>query len=101
MTLDENCVVRRDPRTASRVLGGEAVILTPGESKIFSLNPVGSRIWELLAGQPTVSALIRTIHEEFEVGADQARRDVLEFLQALKDRELVEFVPAGTPETTA
>lgn len=84
-------VVSRDEKTASRVLGGEAVVLTPTDSKIHSLNETGTRIWELLADKPTVGEVIAQIHSEFKVDEEQAKEDVIAFLEEMTDKGMVKL----------
>lgn len=87
--MNDNARVVRDEKTASRILAGEAVILTPEDSKIHSLNDVGSRVWELLADKPTVGAIVADICEGFEVDEATARQDVTAFLETLRERGMV------------
>ena len=87
--LTPDQVVSRNTSTASRIIGGEAIILTPLDSKIRNLNETGSRIWELLAEKPTVGDLVLHIHREFDVSEEQARLDVMTFLEQLTAKGLV------------
>lgn len=87
--LTPDQVVSRNPETASRIIAGEAIVLTPRDSKIRNLNETGSRIWELLETHPTVGSIIERLHAEFDVSEDQAREDVLAFLEELLARGLV------------
>jgi predicted DNA-binding transcriptional regulator len=82
-------VVSRNEKTASRILAGEAVVLTPLDSKIHGFNETGSRIWELLADQPTLGEIVVHIHREFEVSEEQARSDVVAFIEELVARGMV------------
>ena len=82
-------IVRRNEKTASRVLAGEAIVLTPQNSKIHSFNETGSRIWELLADEPTVKEVVAQIRSEFEVGEEQAQADVIAFLEELAAKGMV------------
>jgi hypothetical protein len=84
-------IVRRNEKTASRVLAGEAIVLTPQNSKIHSFNETGSRIWELLADEPTVKEVMAQIRSEFEVGEEQAQADVIAFLEELAAKGMVTF----------
>ncbi len=56
ISLDQ--VVCKDKKTASRILAGEAIVLTPMNSKIYNLNETGSRIWAWLDDRPTVGDLV-------------------------------------------
>ena len=87
ISLDQ--IVHRNEKTASRVLAGEAIVLTPSDSKIHSFNETGSRIWELLAEEPTVSEIVNQIRSEFEVSEEQAQADVIAFLEELAAKEIV------------
>jgi hypothetical protein len=87
--LSSDQVIRRNRRTASRILAGEAVVLTPMNSKIHGFNETGSRIWELLAKEPTVGELVAQIHREFQVSEEQARADIEAFIEDLKARGLI------------
>ena len=91
-------VVRRDRRTASRILAGEAVVLTPMNSRIHGLNETGSRIWELLESEPTVGELVARIHTEFQVSEEQARVDIEAFVEELKNRGLIVLGKDGSRE---
>jgi hypothetical protein len=81
--------VSRDEKTASRVLAGEAVVLTPMDSKIYGFNETGSRIWELLEDEPTVGEVVGHIQREFQVSQDQAQADVVAFIGELAARGMV------------
>lgn len=89
LSLDQ--VVRRNDKTASRVLAGEAIVLTPQDSKIHSFNETGSRVWELLAEELTVSEIVNQIRGEFEVSEEQAQSDVIAFLEGLEAKGIVTF----------
>lgn len=80
--------VFRDPRTASRVIAGEAVVLTPRDGRILTLNETGTRIWELLADGPTIAEIASVLVQEFEIEADRARQDVAAFIDHLLCREI-------------
>ena len=92
--ISSNQVVTRNSKTASRVIAGEAIVLTPADSKIRTLNPTGSRIWELLGGKPTVAEIVDRIHREFDVTRDEAESDVRAFLDDLAAKGLVSVEPA-------
>lgn len=95
ISLDQ--VVSKDESTASRVLGDEAVVLTPMDSKIHSLNETGTRIWELLADKPTVGEIISQIHREFKVDEEQAKEDVTAFLEELAEKGMIKLSESSQP----
>jgi methyltransferase-like protein len=58
---------------------------------IRMLNPVASKIIKLLDGKHTVKEIINEIVESFEdVDYDTAEKDVLEFLEELKQKRIID-----------
>ena len=71
------------PQVAARTVDGTAVVVLADSGEVKILNPVGTRVWELIDGARTVAEIIDVIVDEFEVSAQQAQEDVVEFLQQL------------------
>jgi hypothetical protein len=66
-------------------------IMDGRSSDLHSLNPIGARIWELVDGQRTVADIAAVIVEEYEVEAGRAEGDVVEFLETLQTKKLVDL----------
>ena len=86
-------ILAKSPKTAWRIIEGEAVILSMDTKVLRGLNPVGSRIWELIDGQRSLEEITETIVLEFDVPPADAAQDVRAFIQELLDRGLVTQVP--------
>lgn len=71
-------------------LDGEAVILNTKSGQYYSLNEVGTRIWELLSEGLSKDEIVSAITEEYEVSPEQAVRDVSELIKDLITSGLVE-----------
>jgi hypothetical protein len=57
---------------------------------MFNLNPVGSRILELLKSGTDELAIVDKIGVEFDVRKDTAEHDVREFIHVLREHRLIE-----------
>jgi len=79
----------RNPVAASRTYDDEGVVIHAGSMELSVLNPIGTRIWELVDGDRSVEAIVTVVTEEFEVDRSTAESDVQEFLQELRSRDLV------------
>jgi hypothetical protein len=77
----------------ARQVGEETVILDLAGGTYYSLDPVGSRVWQLLIPGATPAQVCEAMLREFDVEAADLERDVLALMRSLIDRKLV--VPAG------
>ena len=82
-------VPRRNPRAAARVIAGEALILTPEDSLLHTLNPVATRVWELLEHETDRERLAETIAAEYDVSPETARNDIDELLASLVEKKVL------------
>jgi len=84
----------QNPRVAWRVYDGEAVIISPDDSMMHTLNPIGTLIWQAADGRTTVASIVARICAEFEVEADRAEREALGFVDTLSARGLLTLAEA-------
>jgi hypothetical protein len=82
-------IVARNPATAWRVIGGEAVVLALESKVLRGLNDVGSRIWELIDGQRSTDEISAQLVAEFDVDAVRAREEVEAFVRVLLAKGLL------------
>jgi hypothetical protein len=66
----------------------ELVVLDVGRGEYFSLDEVGTRVWEGLVGGKSVGETIAAIEADYAGGGDVAR-DVLAFAAELVRKELL------------
>jgi hypothetical protein len=65
------------------------ILLDVEQGEIFNLNPVGTRIVELLQEGHDEFSLARTLSREFSVSAEVVSRDVDDFLFRLRQQRLI------------
>jgi hypothetical protein len=89
----------QNPLAAWRVYDGEAFIISPRDSTLHALNPVGTLVWEAADGQTRVGTIVDRICREFDVEPDRAARDLETFVGELCQRGLltVRDAPGGEP----
>ena len=59
-------------------------------SNIIILNPVSGLLWEKLQTGCSVSELVNAVTENFAVDSTTAQSDIEEFLQTLKENNMLE-----------
>jgi Coenzyme PQQ synthesis protein D (PqqD) len=72
-------------------LAGEAVILNLKSGMYYGLDSVGARIWNLIQEPKTVSAVLDTLLEEYDVEPDRCESDLFILLNDLAGRDLLEI----------
>jgi hypothetical protein len=90
----DSAEIRRSDRAVHRELADNAggVILHLDSSAYYSLNSVGLMIWELLADGPTLAQLVERLRAQIPDAPPELEDDVREFLDELRQRELVAIV---------
>ena len=87
VSLDQR-VAKDASQVIDRVVDGEALLIHLKSGSYFSLNSVGTRIWENLDGSKTVEDLADVIVAEYDVSNEQAQTDVLNLVSVLIEEEL-------------
>ena len=84
----------QNPRAAWRVYDDEAVVVSPDDSTLHTLNEVGTLVWEAADGRTPLTAIVGRVCERFDVGAPSAERDVTTFIERLREQGLVTVLDA-------
>ena len=79
----------RNKETISGALHDQLVMMDIQQGKYFALNPVATRIWELLETPLGLEALCQALLEEFDVTPEQCHQEVLEHLAEMQKLGLV------------
>lgn len=81
---------KHSARAAWRKVADEAVILDTETAAYYSLSGAGLRCWELLGESLALPEIAAAVAEEYETGADAARKDLVELSSALRKELLLE-----------
>ncbi len=75
----------------STSMAGESVILNHRKGEYYTLNEVGSAIWDMFkTGPKDFSDLVKGILEEYNVSEDECKADVQNIIKELLDEKLIE-----------
>ena len=78
-----------NPRVAYRDLEEGGVLLNLETGAYHGVNPTGCAIWKLLEGEPMLRDLLERLRASLEDPPPNLHEEVLQFLQGLRDRDLV------------
>jgi hypothetical protein len=80
---DQRTGYTRKSRTITGRLHDELVMMDMEQGKYFSLNPVATRIWDLLEKEMTPEELCSLLIEEYEVDESRCLKEVAEHLDEM------------------
>lgn len=73
-------------------LENEVVVLSLDDGVYYSLNPVATRIWELMQEPTTILAIRDRLLEEYEgVDPELCTREILTLLEQLREWDLIQI----------
>lgn len=77
-----------------REIAGENVLIPVGEmaqnhAGLFVLNELGAFIWDVLPQVEDEDAVLQAVLAEYEVSAEEAKRDIHEFLAKLRQMDIL------------
>ena len=85
--------VRIPKGVLAHLLGDELVLLNLETGIYFSLNPVGTRIWQLIQIHPSRSLqeILDILTEEYSVEMHRCRKDLFQLITRLQENRLLEM----------
>lgn len=82
-----------------RAVADELVILSLESEEYFGLDPVGTRIWQLLGSHPTVGDAFDALLQEYDVDEATLACDLERLLDELVARRLLELVDSSASQS--
>jgi len=81
--------VVRSNGLVSRIIDGEAFLVTKEGKEIHMINKVGTVIWECADGSFFIEDIIANILKRFDIDPETAKADCLQFIHELSDMKLL------------
>ena len=77
-----------------REIAGDTILVPVGKTVydsngLFVMNELGAFIWDLLPGVETEAQICEAVLREYEVSAEEASADVAEFLEKLRQLNII------------
>ena len=66
-----------------------AVLLDIQQGLCFSVNPIGSKIWQMMKQELSFDRIVDNLVAEFSIPKEQVRVDVMEFVTLLNQKGLL------------
>jgi Coenzyme PQQ synthesis protein D (PqqD) len=83
--------LEQNPETPARSIDGEAIVITPRDSTLHSLNETATFVWDRCDGTQTLDAIVADLLAAFDVDGDVARVEVVSFVDRAVALGLLRF----------
>lgn len=82
-------LVQRNQSLVSTRIDEDTVMMSIDNGEYYGLNPIGTRVWELIENPVVVSQIISRLQDEFDVSPEVCEADTMEFLNQLYAKNLL------------
>lgn len=77
-----------------RDIAGDIILVPVGEATssiqgLITINETGAAIWDALPEAENEDAIVDKLYEQFDAGRDELRKDVDEFLDKLRELNII------------
>ena len=83
-------VLRGNPDVQATTMDGETVLLDLSTGRYYTLNRIGSLIWELCTGTQTISDIHEVVCNRFDVVSERALADLVTLVNQLVQEGLLQ-----------
>jgi hypothetical protein len=85
MSISTESIISKIGDIVASDIDDEKVMMSVEKGQYYGLDPIGSRVWELIEEPVKVSELINTLFQKYDVDRETCERDVLAFLEELRE----------------
>ena len=89
MKITPSTIIQRDSKLITSRMDGETVMMSINNGEYYGLDPIGSRIWELIENPISVESLIAKLRCEYDIEIAQCEHDTTIFLQQMANKNLL------------
>ena len=89
-TMLDRTILRPSPDVQGTSMEGETVLLDLSTGRYYTLNRLGSVIWEHCTGHSTISDIHAVLCDRFEVAPEQALEDLVVLVSQLLQEGLLQ-----------
>lgn len=89
-SYDMNTIWQVSQKVLSSKIDEEVILMSFEADSYFGIDPVGSRIWELLSEKPaSINELVVILVDEYEVDEETCRKQVQIFIDEMYTKKLI------------
>lgn len=89
--------IAQNPDTPARTIDGEAIVITPHDSTLHTLNETATFIWDRADGTRTLEDIAKEMVGQFDVAEEVLREDALAFVEEAVSKGLMQATEGPSP----
>lgn len=87
-----DCKLVRNEDIAWRGVADEGLLVDPRTGKVYPMDPVAFRLWQMSDGVLPLSQIIETLFNEFDVPKETLEKDIQSFVDELVSHDLLRVI---------
>jgi hypothetical protein len=91
-SITSDTMVVQKKTLPSVVLDEEIALMNTENGRYYSLDPIGSRIWAIMAEQISIKEIVAILLQEYEVSPEICGNDVIDLVKQLNEQGLVNIL---------
>ena len=89
MNVEQDRLSANGAEITSKVIEGEAIIINLRDGTYYSLDAVGSLVWECVLAHSNLDEVVAAVTDRFDVSSEVARSDCGELLARLAEQKML------------
>lgn len=87
--IESQSIITRNQDILSSSVNNETVMMDVESGQYIGLDPIATRIWELLQNPMPFEKLCQTLTQEYDTNLEQCKQDVATFLKQSQQANLI------------
>jgi len=96
MTISLDTQITIPETVYTQEVGEETILLDTQGGRYFSLDPVGTRMWQLIRQYGALRPAYETLLSEYDVGGDRLETDLLQLTEKMIEKGLANLQAHGS-----
>ncbi len=88
--IASNSILKRNPHLLSSCINDEVIIFDENQGFYFSMNKVGSQIWNILDQERSLKDLVQDLLSVYDVSESNCEKDLHVFLHQLLEKKIIQ-----------
>ncbi|MGB2763668.1 MAG: PqqD family protein [Candidatus Aminicenantaceae bacterium] len=93
MDLTVMCYKKESDFVTRNIKGETIIVPVKGHvsdlDSIYTLDEVGTFIWQLLDGQTSIKQIVKNVCNEYDISPEEAEKDIIELVGSLENAGLI------------